>query len=126
MTTTRTHFTFRIDTGLLTAKPSLSTSPAFKTIRLRSLPILPRAKVTRGDGVCEVKNYCFRQVLRDILVRNASRILVFRAGRVIESGPFDELIQRDGHFAELARSQFMAREPTKKRHARAVGQRAET
>src|SRR3989454_4299674 len=54
-------------------------------------------------------------------VRNASRILVFQAGRIIESGPFDELIQRGGHFAELARSQFMAGEPVKKRQARAAG-----
>jgi len=59
-------------------------------------------------------------------VRNASRILVFQAGRIIESGPFDELIQRGGHFAELARSQFMAGEPVKKRQARAAGQPAET
>jgi ATP-binding cassette subfamily B protein len=59
-------------------------------------------------------------------VRNASRIMVFQAGRIIESGPFDELIQRGGHFAELARSQFMAGEPAKKRHARAAGQPAET
>jgi ATP-binding cassette, subfamily B, beta-glucan exporter len=59
-------------------------------------------------------------------VRNASRILVFQAGRIVESGPFDELIQRGGHFAELARSQFMAGEPVKKRHARAAGQPAET
>jgi glucan exporter ATP-binding protein len=58
-------------------------------------------------------------------VRNASRILVFQAGRIIESGPFDELIQRGGHFAELARSQFMAGEPVKKRHARASSQPAE-
>jgi ATP-binding cassette, subfamily B, beta-glucan exporter len=59
-------------------------------------------------------------------VRNASRILVFQAGRIVESGPFDELIQRGGHFAELARSQFMAGAPAKKRHARAAGQPAET
>jgi ATP-binding cassette subfamily B protein len=59
-------------------------------------------------------------------VRNASRILVFQAGRIVESGAFDELIQRGGHFAELARSQFMAGEPVKKRHARAGGQPAET
>jgi ATP-binding cassette, subfamily B, beta-glucan exporter len=58
-------------------------------------------------------------------VRNASRILVFQAGRIVESGPFDELIQRGGHFAELARSQFMAGEPVKKRHARAGSQPAD-
>jgi ATP-binding cassette subfamily B protein len=41
-------------------------------------------------------------------VRNANRILVFDAGRIIESGSFDELIRQNGHFAELARNQFMA------------------
>jgi ATP-binding cassette subfamily B protein len=41
-------------------------------------------------------------------VRNANRILVFDAGRIIESGSFDELIRQNGQFAELARNQFMA------------------
>ena len=41
-------------------------------------------------------------------IRNADRILVFDAGRVIESGTFDELVDRGGRFAELARAQFMA------------------
>jgi ATP-binding cassette, subfamily B, beta-glucan exporter len=40
-------------------------------------------------------------------VRNANRILVFQDGRVIESGSFDELVRLGGHFAELARTQFM-------------------
>jgi ATP-binding cassette subfamily B protein len=43
-------------------------------------------------------------------IRNASRILVFHEGRVIESGTFDELVQRGGGFAELARTQFMVAE----------------
>ena len=58
-------------------------------------------------------------------VRNAGRILVFQNGRIIESGRFEELIQRGGHFAELARSQFMAGEPAKKRHERASSQPVE-
>jgi glucan exporter ATP-binding protein len=41
-------------------------------------------------------------------IRNATRILVFQAGRIIESGNFDELVARNGAFAELARSQFLA------------------
>ena len=41
-------------------------------------------------------------------IRNADRILVFDAGRVIESGSFEELVARNGRFAELARAQFMA------------------
>jgi len=57
-------------------------------------------------------------------IRNAGRILVFDGGRIIESGTFDELVERGGHFAEIARSQFMAGEPAKVRHER--GQPAET
>jgi glucan exporter ATP-binding protein len=40
-------------------------------------------------------------------IRNATRILVFEGGRIIESGSFDELVRFGGHFAELARTQFM-------------------
>jgi ATP-binding cassette subfamily B protein len=40
-------------------------------------------------------------------VRNATRILVFDQGRIIESGSFDELVAKGGRFAELARAQFM-------------------
>jgi ATP-binding cassette subfamily B protein len=40
-------------------------------------------------------------------IRNATRILLFEAGQVIESGTFDELVAKGGRFAELARAQFM-------------------
>ena len=40
-------------------------------------------------------------------VRNASRILVFEHGRVVESGTFAELVARGGRFAALAKAQFM-------------------
>ncbi len=43
-------------------------------------------------------------------VRNATRILVFHGGRVVESGSFDELVKLGGRFAELARAQFMVTE----------------
>ena len=43
-------------------------------------------------------------------IRNATRILVFDNGRVIENGTFDELIAKGGRFAELARAQFMVQE----------------
>src|SRR6185369_8328882 len=46
-------------------------------------------------------------------IRNATRILVFENGRVIESGTFDELVAKGGHFAELAKAQFMVREHTR-------------
>ena len=41
-------------------------------------------------------------------VRNATRILVFDQGRIVECGSFDELVLQGGRFAELARAQFMA------------------
>ncbi|HEY8383308.1 MAG TPA: glucan ABC transporter ATP-binding protein/ permease [Microvirga sp.] len=50
-------------------------------------------------------------------IRNADRILVFEAGRIIESGSFDDLVARGGKFAELARAQFMASEPVPPRVA---------
>jgi ABC-type multidrug transport system fused ATPase/permease subunit len=48
-------------------------------------------------------------------IRNATRILVFEGGRIIESGSFDELVRFGGHFAELARTQFMLSDSTKPR-----------
>jgi len=46
-------------------------------------------------------------------IRNADRILVFDAGRIVETGSFDELVAKGGRFAELARAQFMATGPAK-------------
>ena len=43
-------------------------------------------------------------------IRNATRILVFEHGRVIENGTFDELVAKGGHFADLAKAQFMVQE----------------
>jgi ATP-binding cassette subfamily B protein len=43
-------------------------------------------------------------------VRNATHILVFDEGRVVESGSFDELVRRGGHFAALAKAQFLTAE----------------
>jgi ATP-binding cassette subfamily B protein len=40
-------------------------------------------------------------------IRNATRILVFHEGQIVESGTFDELVTAGGRFAELARAQFM-------------------
>lgn len=41
-------------------------------------------------------------------VRNATQILVFERGKVVERGNFEELVARKGRFNELARAQFMA------------------
>jgi ATP-binding cassette subfamily B protein len=48
-------------------------------------------------------------------IRNATRILVFEGGRIVETGTFDELVRFGGHFAELARTQFMVAEGTRSR-----------
>jgi glucan exporter ATP-binding protein len=45
-------------------------------------------------------------------IRNATRILVFEQGRVIEGGTFDELVAKGGRFADLARAQFMLQKPS--------------
>ena len=39
-------------------------------------------------------------------IRNATRILVFDNGRIVETGSYDELVRRGGAFAELVRAQF--------------------
>src|SRR5258708_35522862 len=43
-------------------------------------------------------------------VRNATRILVFDHGRIVETGTFDELVQHGGAFAALAKAQFLVAE----------------
>jgi ATP-binding cassette, subfamily B, beta-glucan exporter len=43
-------------------------------------------------------------------VRKADRILMFEHGRIVETGNFDELVARNGAFAELARAQYLAPE----------------
>ena len=45
-------------------------------------------------------------------IRNATRILVFQSGRVMESGTFDELVAQGGHFSSLAKAQFMVKDNT--------------
>ena len=59
-------------------------------------------------------------------IRNASRILVFEGGHIIETGTFDELVGLGGHFAELARTQFMIGEAAKKPPEPVASQPAET
>ena len=44
-------------------------------------------------------------------IRKADTILMFEATRIIEVGNFDELVARNGPFAELARAQYLAPDP---------------
>ncbi|MFC0239536.1 glucan ABC transporter ATP-binding protein/ permease [Rhodopseudomonas telluris] len=57
-------------------------------------------------------------------IRHATRILVFDNGKVIESGTFDELVAQRGHFAELARAQFMVQEDARAAVATATSDNA--
>lgn len=89
---------------------------------LKDPPILILDEATSAlDAVTETKvNAALDEVMRGrttfviahrlSTIRNATRILVFEHGLVIESGTFDELVANSGHFAELARAQFMVQE----------------
>src|SRR6188508_2256185 len=92
---------------------------------LKDPPILILDEATSAlDAVTEAKvNAALDEVMRGrttfviahrlSTIRNATRILVFDNGRVIESGTFDELVAKGGRFAELARAQFMVQENTR-------------
>src|SRR6187399_2807696 len=89
---------------------------------LKDPPILILDEATSAlDAVTEAKvNAALDEVMRGrttfviahrlSTIRNATRILVFDNGRVIESGTFDELVAKGGRFAELAKAQFMVQE----------------
>jgi ATP-binding cassette, subfamily B, beta-glucan exporter len=89
---------------------------------LKDPPILILDEATSAlDAVTEAKvNAALDEVMRGrttfviahrlSTIRNATGILVFDNGRVIESGTFDELVAKGGHFAELAKAQFMVQE----------------
>ena len=89
---------------------------------LKNPPVLILDEATSAlDASTEVKvQAALDEVMKDrttfviahrlATIRNATRILVFRDGRVIEAGSFDELVARDGAFAELARSQYLVRD----------------
>jgi ATP-binding cassette subfamily B protein len=85
---------------------------------LKDPPILILDEATSAlDPVTEARvNLALDEVMKDrttfviahrlATIRNATRILVFRAGRIVETGTFDELYRRGGAFAELVEAQF--------------------
>jgi len=86
---------------------------------LKNPPILILDEATSAlDAATEMKvQAALDEVMKDrttfviahrlATIRNATRILVFKDGRVIESGSFNALVAQGGAFAELARSQFL-------------------
>jgi ATP-binding cassette, subfamily B, beta-glucan exporter len=92
---------------------------------LKDPPILILDEATSAlDAVTEAKvNTALDEVMKGrttfviahrlSTIRNATRILVFDNGRVIESGTFDELVAKGGRFADMARAQFMLQESAK-------------
>jgi len=97
---------------------------------LKDPPILILDEATSAlDAVTEAKvNAALDEVMRGrttfviahrlSTIRNATRILVFDNGRVVESGTFDELVARGGRFAAFARAQFMVQETAQTPHFR--------
>jgi len=89
---------------------------------LKDPPILILDEATSAlDAVTEAKlNVALDEVMKGrttfviahrlSTIRNATRILVFENGRVIEAGTFDELVMQGGYFANLAAAQFMVQE----------------
>src|SRR5215467_9232162 len=89
---------------------------------LKDPPILILDEATSAlDAVTEAKvNAALDEVMKGrttfviahrlSTIRNATRILLFDSGRVIENGTFDELVAKGGRFAELAKAQFMVQE----------------
>jgi glucan exporter ATP-binding protein len=92
---------------------------------LKNPPILILDEATSAlDAVTELKvNVALNEVMKGrtsfviahrlATVRNASRILVFDKGRIVENGTFDELIRNGGIFSELAQAQFISSQPTR-------------
>jgi ATP-binding cassette, subfamily B, beta-glucan exporter len=75
-----------------------------------ALDALTEAKVNAALDEVMKRRTTFVIAHRLSTIRNATRILVFDHGRVIENGTFDELVAKGGRFAELAKAQFMVQE----------------
>lgn len=86
---------------------------------LKNPPILILDEATSAlDAATEVK---LQKALEEVMkgrttfviahrlatIRNATRIMVFDQGRIVESGSFDELVTKGGRFADLARAQYL-------------------
>ncbi len=92
--------------ALLKNPPILILDPATS-----ALDAATEAKVTAALNEVMKGRTTFVIAHRLATVRNASRILVFDQGRIVESGTFEQLVRSGGLFATLAKAQFIAGEP---------------
>jgi ATP-binding cassette subfamily B protein len=93
---------------------------------LKNPPVLILDEATSAlDATTEVKvQAALDEVMKDrttfviahrlSTVRNATRIIVFEGGRIVESGTFDELVRQGGSFAALAKAQFLVEDKTRR------------
>ncbi len=76
-----------------------------------ALDALTEAKVQAALDQAMAGRTTFVIAHRLATVRNATRILLFENGQIVETGSFDELVRQGGRFATLATTQFMATAP---------------
>jgi ABC-type multidrug transport system fused ATPase/permease subunit len=93
-------------------------------VLLKNPPILILDEATSAlDATTEIKVWsALDELMRDrttfviahrlSTIRNATRILVFDHGRIVETGTFDDLVRRGGAFTELAKAQFLVADDT--------------
>jgi ATP-binding cassette subfamily B protein len=72
-----------------------------------ALDAATEAKLKRALDEATKNRTTFIIAHRLATIRNASRILVFDDGKIVEEGTFEALVARGGRFAELAKAQFM-------------------
>ena len=89
--------------AILADAPVLILDEATSSVDTRTERLLQKGM----DNLMEGRT-CFVIVHRLSTIRNADRILVMRDGDIAEQGTHEELLARDGFYAQLWNSQFAA------------------
>jgi ATP-binding cassette subfamily B protein/subfamily B ATP-binding cassette protein MsbA len=87
--------------AMLRAAPILNLDEPTAALDAETEAVVMQALARLGAG-----RTCVIIAHRLSTARTADRIVVLRAGRIVEIGSFDELMRRDGAFAALYRRQF--------------------
>src|SRR5487761_2779270 len=94
---------------LASARPLLKNPPILILDEATSaLDAVTEAKLNAALDEVMKKRTTFVIAHRLATIRNATRILVFRNGRIVETGTFDELHRRGGFFAEFVEAEFVS------------------